>query len=84
MDTYVKAVLTIVAIGVIGLNIQTFKTSNEIQKVRICGPWIDSMRVESQEVYCVNVLPHNFSLSSPTIHIGFRSCLCMPLIAKSF
>ena len=63
MDKYVRTVLTIVAIGVIGLNIQIFKSSNEIQKVRICGPWIDSMRVESEEVYCVNILPHNHSLS---------------------
>ena len=38
MDKYVRTVLTIVAIGVIGLNIQIFKSSNEIQKVRICGP----------------------------------------------
>ena len=63
MDKYVRTVLTIVAIGVIGINIQLFKSSNEIKKVRICGPWTDSMRVDSQEVYCVKVYPHNFSLS---------------------
>ena len=63
MDKYVRTVLTIVAIGVIGLNIQIFKSSNEIQKVRICGPWTDLMRVEGQEVHCVNVNPANFSLS---------------------
>ena len=63
MDKYAKTILTIVAIGVIGINIQLFKSSNEIQKVRICGPWTDTMRVDSQEVYCVKVYPHTFSLS---------------------
>ena len=63
MDKYVWTVLTIVAIGVIGLNIQIFKSSNEIQKVRICGPWTDHNRVESQEVHCVNVDPGNWTLS---------------------
>ena len=63
MDKYAKTILTIVSIGVIGINTQLFKSSNEIQKVRICGPWTDLMRVEGQEVHCVNIDPVNFTLS---------------------
>ena len=43
MDNYVRTVLTIVAMGVIGMNIQIFKASNEIQKVSIFGTWKDAL-----------------------------------------
>ena len=63
MDKYVRTVLTIVAIGVIGLNIQIFKASNEIQKVSICGTWKDVTGATKSEVHCVNVDPYYFRLS---------------------
>ena len=62
MDKYVRTVLTIVAIGVIGMNIQIFKASNEIQKVSICGTWKDALGGIISEVHCVNVNPSYYSL----------------------
>ena len=63
MDKYVRTILTIVAIGVIGMNIQIFKASNEIQKVSICGVWKDALGDIKSEVHCVNVYPDTYSLS---------------------
>ena len=45
MDKYAKTILTIVARGVIGINIQLFKSSNEIQKVSICGTFKDDLGI---------------------------------------
>ena len=62
MDKYVKTVLTIVAIGVIGINIQLFRSSNEIQKVSICGTW-KSVLGSMNELNCINVHPLTNTLS---------------------
>ena len=62
MDKYVRTVLTIATIGVIGINIQLFKSSNEIQKVSICGIW-KSVLGGMDELNCVNVHPTTNTLS---------------------
>ena len=62
MDKYVRTVLTIVAIGVIRINIQLFKSSNEIQKVSICGTWKSAFG-SMNELNCINVHPTTNTLS---------------------
>ena len=63
MDKYAKTILTIVAIGVIGINIQLFKSSNEIQKVSICGTFKDAVGDRYKELHCVDVHPTINALS---------------------
>ena len=63
MDKYAKTILTRVAIGVIGINIQLFKSSNEIQKVSICGTFKDALGDIYKELHCVDVHPTTNALS---------------------
>ena len=63
MDKYAKTILTIVAIGVIGINIQLFKSSNEIQKMSICGTFKDALGDIYKELNCVDVHPTTNALS---------------------
>ena len=63
MDKYAKTKLTIVAIGVIGINIQLFKSSNEIQKVSICGTFKNALGDIYKELQCADVHPTINALS---------------------
>ena len=63
MDKYAKTILTIVAIGVIGINIQLFKSSNEIQKVSICGTFKNDLGDIYKELQCADVHPTINALS---------------------
>ena len=63
MDKYAKTILNIVAIGVIGINIQLFKSSNEIQKVSICGTFKNALGDIYKELQCADVHPTINALS---------------------